>query len=351
MRTGLAVITGTEDRQHAALTRGTHDNTAYLFTLSPKRADPAPGPRPAPELAGYDRLATQRGDPGHTAPRTEESDAAGVLAEVLDRDAEKLSASRTWQQALADADHLAVLHAIWAAESTRAREKRYRGLLMAVLPTGYQQEPGHRATWLWRILRAAELADLDPRQVLANTVGERELIGARDVCAVIDARNSRRAGALVPVPAPPWSAQLPCIADPERRGYAAQVAALMDPRKERIGEDAATSALPWAVTAPWARSPKIRRPGWSGSCGPPRSAPTGSCPATSIPPTQSAPSPPPTPRRCGPPGARPWPSSAPSTGPKCGACPTGGCCTTSRPRVASGRGWKRRLEAGPGLAG
>ena len=38
---GLAVITGTEDRQHAyvALTRGTDTNTAYVFTTSPKRAD------------------------------------------------------------------------------------------------------------------------------------------------------------------------------------------------------------------------------------------------------------------------------------------------------------------------
>ena len=58
---GLAVITGTEDRQHAyvALTRGTHENTAYVFTQSPKRADPVPGPRPAPELARYDRLAAR----------------------------------------------------------------------------------------------------------------------------------------------------------------------------------------------------------------------------------------------------------------------------------------------------
>ena len=50
VHTGLAVITGTEDRQHAyvALTRGTDTNMAYVFTLSPKRADPAPVPRPAP---------------------------------------------------------------------------------------------------------------------------------------------------------------------------------------------------------------------------------------------------------------------------------------------------------------
>ena len=56
---GLAVIGGTEDRQHAyvALTRGTEINLAYVFTHSPRTADPAPGPRPAPELARYDRRA------------------------------------------------------------------------------------------------------------------------------------------------------------------------------------------------------------------------------------------------------------------------------------------------------
>jgi ATP-dependent exoDNAse (exonuclease V) alpha subunit len=57
---GLAVITGTEDRQHAyvALTRGTTTNMAYVFTTSPKVADPVPGPRPALELARYDRITT-----------------------------------------------------------------------------------------------------------------------------------------------------------------------------------------------------------------------------------------------------------------------------------------------------
>jgi hypothetical protein len=49
VHTGLAVITGTEDRQHAALTRGTDANHAYVFTASPNRADLVPGPRPAPE--------------------------------------------------------------------------------------------------------------------------------------------------------------------------------------------------------------------------------------------------------------------------------------------------------------
>jgi hypothetical protein len=98
--------------------------------------------------------------------------------------------------------------------------------------------------------RTAELAGLDPSQVLATAIGQRKLTGARDIAAVIDDRIRRRLGALVPLPAPPWSAQLPAdIADPERRAYAAGIAALMDARKQRIGEHAAGIAPAWAISA------------------------------------------------------------------------------------------------------
>ena len=136
---GLAVITGTEDRQHAyvALSRGTGTNMAYVFTVSPKLADPMPGPRPAPELARYDRITAERAvQPAAAAAETR--DALAVLAGVLDRDGQQLSASQTRQQALADADHLAILHAIWTDQTTPAREQHYRDLLAAHLP------PEHR---------------------------------------------------------------------------------------------------------------------------------------------------------------------------------------------------------------
>jgi hypothetical protein len=172
--TGLAVITGTEDRQHAyvALSRGTDVNTAYVFTTSPKRADPVPGPRPAPELARYDRRATASGSPAAPAATTPPGQALAVLAGVLDRDGQQRSATQTRSQALADADHLAILHAIWTAETAPARDQHYRDLLMGVLPPGYRREPGHQARWLWRTLRAAELAGLDP-------VGRRDRIIVR----------------------------------------------------------------------------------------------------------------------------------------------------------------------------
>ena len=247
VHTGLALITGTEDRPHAyvPLTRGTDVNIAYVFTTSPKRADPAPGPRPAPELARYDRITASPGG----QPATGLGEALAVLAAVLERDGQLLSATQTRNQALADADHLALLHAIWAAETTPARHQRYHDLLTTALPPGYRTEPGHQAKWLWRTLRAAELAGLDARQVLADAVGERDLAGARDIPAVLDARLRKRTGSLVPLPPGPWSAQLPDIADPGRRAYAAEIAALMDARKDRIGEHAAEHAPPWAITA------------------------------------------------------------------------------------------------------
>jgi hypothetical protein len=83
-------------------------------------------------------------------------------ADVLGRDGAELSATETRRRNLANADHLAVLHAIWTAETQAARHDRYRELVMAALPPGHRSELSHRARWLFRTLHAAELADLDP---------------------------------------------------------------------------------------------------------------------------------------------------------------------------------------------
>ncbi len=252
VRAGLALITGTEDRQHAyvALTRGTHANTAYVFTITPKLADPAPGPRPAPELERFDRVAAHRsGEPVPGTGSGAGSLAIGVLAGVLERDGQELSATQVLARNLSNADHLAILHAIWATETEPDREQRYRGILDAALPAGHRGEPGHRDQWLWRTLHGAELAGMDVRAMLETAVGQRSLSDARDVAAVIDARIRRRVGALVPVRSRPWSEQVPALVDPGRQGYVTEIAAVMDARKERIGEHAAAHALSWATTA------------------------------------------------------------------------------------------------------
>jgi hypothetical protein len=188
VHTGLAVITGTEDRQHAvALTRGTEVKLAYVFTISPKRADPAPGPRPAPELARFDKIYTERagvpapGRPacpgGHGARRARRRTGPRRPAAVGHPDPPPEPRH---------ADHLAVLHAIWTAETTPARQQHYHDLLMDALPPGHRAEPGRQARWLWRALYAAELAGLDPTRVLASAIAERDLAGARDIPAVLD---------------------------------------------------------------------------------------------------------------------------------------------------------------------
>ena len=141
VHTGLAVITGTEDRQHAyvALTRGTDANLAYVFTVSPKRADPVPGPRPAPELARYDKIHAERsGLPAPATPPAPAGTALGVLAAVLDHDGQQHSATQTRNQALADADHLAA--------AARDLDRRDRPGPRPALPRPARRPPCHPAT-------------------------------------------------------------------------------------------------------------------------------------------------------------------------------------------------------------
>jgi hypothetical protein len=85
-----------------------------------------------------------------------------VLADILGREGTQLPATEIRQRNLANADHLAVLNAIWAAELKQAQDARYRELVMAALPSGHRHELSHHARWLYRTLRSAELAGLDP---------------------------------------------------------------------------------------------------------------------------------------------------------------------------------------------
>ena len=290
-------------------------------------AGPAPGAGTGPLRPAHRRTHARARPP----QRPQTGDALAVLSGVLDRDGQQLSASQTRQQALANADHLAILHAIWTDQTTPAREQHYRDLLAAHLPPEHRREPGHQARWLWRTLRAAELAGLDPGEVLAAAIGERDLTGARDSppsstpgSGTGSAPSSRPRLARGRPSSPPF-------ADPERRAYITEIAALMDARKDRIGEHAAEHAPPWAVTAlgPVPDDP-LDRLDWQR-----RAASIGAWRELSgyavTPPTRSAPSPSRPPRTCAPPGTRPWPPSAPPTGPTCAACPTGGCCTCATP--------------------
>ena len=205
VHTGIALVTGTEDRQwlYPAMTRGTDTNLAFVFTTPARPADPRPGTRPAPELDRYDRLHSERQELAPARQRKGEGSAdqrepIAVLADVLSRDGAELSATRDPAPNLANADHLAVLHAIWTAETRAARHDRYRDLVMAALPPGYRQPLSHQARWLFRTLHAAELAGLDPAEVIRTAIAARDLAGSRDIAAVLDARIRPRVYPLSP---------------------------------------------------------------------------------------------------------------------------------------------------------
>jgi conjugative relaxase-like TrwC/TraI family protein len=257
VHTSIALVTGTEDRQwlYPAMTRGTDTNLAYVFTTPTRPADPQPGTRPAPELGRYEDRRRERAGYLPDKPTPASPDRAGrrepiaVLADILSRDGAELSASVIRQRNLANADHLATLHAIWTAETTAARHDRYRDLVSVAVPPGDRQPLSHQGRWLFRTLHAAELAGLDPADVIRTAIASRDLAGSRDIAAVLDARIRPRIDPLVPQPRGPWIRRVPNLPDPGRRSYLTQIAAMMDDRTRRLGQHTAQTTPAWAIQA------------------------------------------------------------------------------------------------------
>ena len=71
VHTGIALVTGTEDRQwlYPAMTRGTDVNLAYVFTTPARPADPQPGTRPPPNSPGTIASGTTTRDSRPPSPR------------------------------------------------------------------------------------------------------------------------------------------------------------------------------------------------------------------------------------------------------------------------------------------
>jgi hypothetical protein len=98
-------------------------------------------------------------------------------------------------------------------------------------------------------MRAAELAGTDPGEAVMHAVQSRDMNGARDIPAVLDARMRPLVNAMPPLPAGRWTDRVPQVADPQIHDYLGQLATLMDERRERIGAHAAEHQPSWAVTA------------------------------------------------------------------------------------------------------
>ena len=66
-------------------------------------------------------------------------DPVAVLADCLDREDAELAASDYRDRALANADHLGMLHARWADLAGTADRKRYHQIVMDALPDEYRR--------------------------------------------------------------------------------------------------------------------------------------------------------------------------------------------------------------------
>jgi hypothetical protein len=249
---GEAVFRGGEPREWAyvALTRGRERNTARVIAQA-RAADPGAGTQADPELARADLLSRERlGLPGEPAKADLDArEPVAVLADCLDRETGEDSATEYQRKSMVRADHLGLLHARWADQVRTADRDRYQGIVREALPEEWRGKLSPQATWLYRTMKAAELAGLDAAEVTQTAVRSRSLNGTRDVASVVDARMRAMVEPLVPLPLSPWTERVPEIADPERQEYIRRLAEAMDERKERIGEHAVQAQPEWALCA------------------------------------------------------------------------------------------------------
>ena len=305
---GLAVITGTEGRPHAlvALTRGTTINLAFVFTASPKRADPVPG-LPAGARAGPLRPGPCRTGwhlrPGHPGRPAWGGAGRAVRGPGTGRPAPDglpgPAACPDWRRSPGDpARHL---------------DRRDHGGPAAALPRPAHGQPAARPPR--EPGPPGEMAVADPARRRAGRPGPGADARRRDR-RTGPGRIPRRGRRHRRPPPPPPRLGRPAPGGPVVRAGPRH----RRPRTPRLrGRDRRADGRP---QGPDRRARRRQRPalggehpgpgprrtrwtGWTGSAAPPPSAPGGNYPATTTPPTRSAPNPSRPPRTCAPPGTRP----------------------------------------------
>ena len=270
----IAVFSGEEDRQAAyvALTRGRENNEAYVIA-GWRIADPGPGPRPAPELARQDRLdhehagldASRDAVPGGRQGMSAEQ----ILAQCLDRDGHRLSATDTRATEWSDADRLDVLAVQWQHVTRDAAQHRYQAAVRAAFTEEETRQvlADPAATWLWRTLREAEAAGLDSAAMLRRAVAAGPLADAESIAKVLDWRIRQHTDGIPALAARPWTSQVPQTGDPDTDRYAVELAEAMTDRQRRLGEHAAEHPPAWADTLGPVPEHPLDRAGWEHKAG------------------------------------------------------------------------------------
>ncbi|MHA6779620.1 MobF family relaxase [Pseudonocardia saturnea] len=219
------------------MTRGRDTNTAYVVTL-----------------AAVDDAA--QGNDTHTLHR----DPVAVLAEVLNTtaaaDAANRSALATATQAATDAASTRTAGDLLADAAQLAATERTATWLDQLAQDGVL-DPAERsriaaedgAATLTRILRRAELAGHDPRQVLHDAIAERPFDGVRNASNAIYSRiRTEHADQLDPV-GDSFTSWTPRVDNPEWRRYLAALAETADQRADQLGAELADTAPDWLTSA------------------------------------------------------------------------------------------------------
>jgi hypothetical protein len=232
--TSHSVITGQTgvEALYVGMSRGREANTAYVATRTVP-ADPAHGT----EDDGLHRNPT-----AVLADTLEGADSArSALAAAVEsaQDAENV---RTPAERLADAIELATSGrtARWLDELVDT------GQLRADQRAQLAAEDG--AASLSRLLRRAELAGHDPREVLTDAIDERPLEGARQLTNVIHHRITASDLPLDPI-GETYTDWIPAVDDPEWRQYLSGLAETADTRRHELGQQVATEQPQWAIEA------------------------------------------------------------------------------------------------------
>ena len=234
---------------YVAMSRARGQNLAFVAGEA-ALADEHGAPEPDPEVARSRALARERAGSSAEGPAAElDGDAVTVLAQVVRRDDADRAASETLRQAYSDADHLASFGHRWTELIKSESAGRFAQVLRDTLPTHLADDALKDAasTWLFRELRAAELAGRDGGQVLADAVAMRPMTGARDVARVLHGRVRILLRGAQPQIGRSWAERVPEVTDPEMGRYMTELAEAIDARAARLGEHAADTAPLWAT--------------------------------------------------------------------------------------------------------
>jgi hypothetical protein len=218
---------------YVGMSRGRDSNLAHVTTEA-RVADPADG---------REDQTIRRHPVAAVAIVLDPEDRTGTHSALATatRSTDEATNVRTPAELLADAAQLAATQrtATWLDELTLDGTLSLRDRSQIAAEDG--------AASLTRVLRNAELAGLDAREVLRGAIADRPLDGARNATNVIYSRITDR-HCFDPV-GETWADWTPRVDDPQWQAYLDTLAQAADDRAATLGLDAAEAPPRWALDA------------------------------------------------------------------------------------------------------